>query len=165
MLKDIEENLKCNIKGFLNMSPEEISMDFGLSLHQAELSKKREYDEPFIIEDDEKLWDKVLKEIEKKGFRHTKGGRFFHITGENDKGKAVEILTAIYKKGNPHLKTIGLGDSSNDRPLLENVDFPALVQKFDGTHDPNVDVKGVTKINGIGPVGWKNYIMDYLKKD
>lgn len=162
VLKDIRTKLKCDIRGFCDMKPEEISSLCGLSLNEALLSKEREFDESFIIKEDNKLQNKVLAEIKTRGYQYTKGGRFFHITGENDKGKAVEILTDLYKKKYSHIITIGLGDSFNDKPLLGRVDIPVLLQKPDGTHDPDVDVKGLIKVDGIGPKGWGDYIVSYL---
>lgn len=162
VLDDIKTKLNCDIKGFFDMKPEEISSVCGLSFNEALLSKKREFDEAFVIKGDNRLQNKVLEEIKRRGYQYTKGGRFFHITGENDKGKAVEILKALYEKKYSHIITIGLGDSFNDKPLLEGVDIAVLVKKPGGTHDPEIDIKGLIKVEGIGPKGWRDYIVSYL---
>lgn len=163
VFKDIKKKLGFDIKGFSDMSPEEVSDICGLTLDEALLAKKREYDEPFVIDEDESLYQSVFQEIETRGYHYTRGGRFFHLTGKNDKGKAVEILTSLYRKEYSHIRTIGIGDSYNDRELLQEVDVPVLVQKPDGTYDPSVTINGLIKASGIGPKGWNNYLMDYLK--
>lgn len=163
VFKDIKKELGLPIKGFADMNPEEVSDICGFSLDEALLAMKREYDEPFVIDGDESLYQDLFQEIKTRGFHYTKGGRFFHLTGKNDKGKAVKILTALYKKEYLHVRTIGIGDSYNDRELLQEVDIPVLVQKPDGTYDPSVTINGLIKASGIGPEGWNNYLMNFLK--
>ena len=48
-LQEIREELKWNIKGFSDMSIEEISQLTGLDLETSRLAAMREYDEPFFI--------------------------------------------------------------------------------------------------------------------
>ena len=96
----------------------------------------------------------------------TTGGKLFHLTGGNDKGKAVKLLTQIYRSnwGND-LLTIGLGDSSNDLSLLESVDIPVLVRKEDNSYEQNIiDKLEVYKAQGIGPRGWNQAILDLIEK-
>ncbi|RLI88969.1 MAG: mannosyl-3-phosphoglycerate phosphatase, partial [Candidatus Altiarchaeales archaeon] len=39
----------------------------------------------------------ALELIRAHNLNYTKGGRYYHILGDNDKGKAVGILTEIYR--------------------------------------------------------------------
>ena len=48
---------------------------------------------------------------------------------DNDKGKAVRALKELYSEKFLEIKTIGLGDSLNDLPMLEAVDVPVLVKR------------------------------------
>ena len=161
-LKEVEEEGKgrFKIRGFGDMSAEEIALDSGLSLKEAELSKMREYDEAFKIIVGEK--ERIREKIEEKGLHFTIGTRYFHIIGANDKGKAVEILNALYKKKYPDIKTVGLGDSLNDLSMLHSVDIPVLVAKPGGRHE---DIEGDRRIRneeGVGPIGWRNAIEDII---
>lgn len=149
----------CKIIGFGDMSVEEISKDCGLDLTSAELAKEREYDEAFRMEGNE---GEVLRLIEEEGLRYTKGGRYYHIMGDSDKGKAVHMLTKLYRKKVPEVKTIGLGDSLNDLPMLETVDIPILVKKPDDKHDPNIKSPNILKADGIGPFGWRKAIEEIV---
>ncbi len=54
------------------------------------------------------------------------------------------------------------GDSINDAPLLAMVDHPILVQKPDGTYDPDLHLTGMIRAPGIGPVGWNEAVLDLL---
>ena len=155
-LEKIRKETGYKILGFGDMSAEELARDCGLSLREAELAKQREYDEAFRILDG--VAAEVLRRIEEAGLNHTRGGRYFHIMGNNDKGKAVRILTDLYAKKFGKVQTIGIGDSLNDLPMLEAVDVPVLVKKPDGTYDSDVVVrlKGrLVKADGIGPEGWR----------
>ncbi len=74
---------RCRVRGFSDMSVEEVSFHTGMSMEQAFLAKRREYDEPFIILDPR--CERLYERIEAHGRQWTRGGRFHHITGVNDK--------------------------------------------------------------------------------
>ena len=61
-------------------------------------------------------------------------------------------------------ETVGIGDSLNDLPLLLTVDHPVLVQKPDGSYDPDIDLPGLIRAPGIGPVGWNHAVLELLKQ-
>ena len=161
---------KSNLKavGFGDLTTEEISSLLNLSKAEANLAKEREYDEPFYLLEKTR-GEKIRlaeKEFNKNGLSLTTGGRLFHLTGNNDKGKAVKLLAQIYKNnwGND-LLTIGLGDSSNDLPLLESVDMPVLVRKKSSSYEQQILNKlKVYKASGIGPQGWNQAILDLIEK-
>lgn len=158
-LKSISEEKGIQIIGFSDMSVSEIASLTGLDEATAKLAMERDHSEPFIIAEDEKYSATIEDEINLKGYRHTKGGRFHHILGDNDKGKAVMILSNIYRLEFGEIKTVGLGDSLNDLPMLEAVDTPILVQKPGGNYDPNIKLPNLTCADGIGPSGWNSSIL------
>ena len=95
-------------------------------MHLARLAKKRQYDEPFkIVKGNEK---EVLRAITDEGPSYTKG-RYFHVLGNCDKGKASLVLKQLYLQTFSELMTIGVRDSPNDRSMLKVVDKPVLVRK------------------------------------
>jgi len=161
-LREIKKASGCEILGFGDMSVEEISKDSGLDLKAAELAKRREYDEPFKIVGTEKQIDKALELIRAHNLNYTKGGRYYHILGDNDKGKAVGILTEIYRSKDSGIKTIGLGDSYNDIPMLRNVDIPVLIKRLDNTA---IEFKGAIKSTLIGPDGWNEVILKLISEN
>lgn len=125
-LQEIRKLSKCEIIGFGDMSVEEIAKDCGLSVKLAELAKKREYDEPFKIINGKE--EDVINAIMKCGLNYTKGDKYYHLMGNNDKGKAVKILKELYKNRFREIKTIALGNSENDLPMLKVVDVPIFVK-------------------------------------
>ncbi len=162
VISELQERLPGQIRAFGDMTIDELIELTGLSRWQAALSRKREYDEPFVLTDTSSL-ESIKEAAEAAGLKITQGGRFFHLTGDNDKGKAVRLLRTIYAKADGRsLKTIGLGDSLNDLPLLENVDFPVLVQKPGGRHDPSIRLSHLIRAPGEGPDGWRAAVLDLL---
>lgn len=147
-----------NILGFNDMTDEELAADTGLSLSKARLAKKREYDEAFKLINPA-LEEKVKQAIVGSGLNCTKGGRYWHIMGNNDKGRAVQLLTGFYRKAYSELLTIGLGDSQNDFSMLDNVDTPYIMKRKDGSYA----IDRYNKSPGIGPAGWNRTITGLLK--
>lgn len=152
------------IKGFGDMSPEEIAGLTGLGSREAAMAKERHFDEPFIFEGEEADIPQLLAAILSKGFRYTQGV-FYHILGDSDKGKAVSILEDLYRKAFGEMVTIGLGDSPNDIPMLEQVDYPVIVQKPSGEYDQRIQIPNLMKTEGAGPEGWNNAILSLVKED
>jgi mannosyl-3-phosphoglycerate phosphatase len=165
VLKDIARVLGTEIKGFGDMSIEEVAERTGLTYQEAGLAKLREYDEPFVLMNDT-LFDVVCREATTRGVACTKGGRFYHLLGRSNKGTACRFLIDGYRRqlepASVRLCTIGIGDSANDLPLLAAVDQPILVQRPDGSYDSTVQLPRLIYAPGIGPTGWNTAILNVL---
>lgn len=162
ILKSISGETGIGIKGLSDMSVSEIMEHTGLDEESAKLAGNRDYSEPFIVYGDENDVETVITQIHKRGYNHTRGGRFHHILGGNDKGKAVRILTGLFERDGGKFKTVALGDSLNDLPMLEAVDLPVLVQKPDGKYDSQIKLENITYADGAGPYGWNSAILKLL---
>ncbi len=150
----------CRLLGFSDMTAQQVAEACGMSVEAADLAKKRDYDEPFLIRDIDRT-DRLLTAIKKRGFHWTRGGRFHHIIGENDKAKAVELLVRLYRELDPELVTIGLGDGPNDVSFLLKVDLPILIRT------PLVDqlraaVPRARVTQYPGPRGWNEAVVKAL---
>ena len=168
VLKQIEDVVETPLQGFGDLSVEAIMQVTGLSHAEAILAKQREYDEPYLLQGPQALIEEVCRQIVTRGLRWTKGGRLFHLMGDNDKGEAASVLLRCYYRqqrirGQVELiETVGIGDSINDAPLLAMVDYPILVQKPDGSYDPDIHLSGMIRAPGIGPVGWNEAVLELL---
>ena len=169
VLKQIEEAVDTPLIGFGDLSIDEIMELTGLPREAAIRAKLREYDEPYLVQGPDTIATEVCRQIITRGLQWAKGGRFFHLTGLNNKGQAALALLHCYKRqwnldGSPDaVETVGIGDSLNDLPLLLAVDHPVLVQKPDGSYDHEIDVPQLIHAPGIGPVGWNHAILKLLK--
>jgi predicted mannosyl-3-phosphoglycerate phosphatase (HAD superfamily) len=128
--------------GFGDLTAKQIVYFTGLKRSEANLARRREFDEPFLIDGDLELqfykanrektrkgekqrsafnheqkvkyfslqsekpvltrdFKKTLPEVKKEAKRYrlkiTEGGRFYHLTGHNDKGRAVRLLRKLYQ--------------------------------------------------------------------
>jgi mannosyl-3-phosphoglycerate phosphatase len=151
------------LRGFGDLTPKEVADFCGLSLSQATLAKKRDYDEPFILED-ESLEDALEEIAIRSHLQINRGGRFYHLIGNSDKGKAVLQLRDLYGQKSTNLKTVALGDSLNDLPMLKAVDYPILVKKPDGSYDPSVKLDNLILAPGSGPKGWCRALLKLLNE-
>ena len=150
-------------RGFGDMSVEEVAGRAGLSLQEALLAKQREFDEPFVFLEKEAGIQRFLKAITDEGFKWTRGA-FYHILGDNDKGRAARLLKGYYEKEYGRVSVIAIGDGLNDLPLLEEADFPVLVRKKDGSYESAVGLTSLMRAEGIGPEGWKEAIFALSSK-
>jgi mannosyl-3-phosphoglycerate phosphatase len=157
----IQAQFPGKIKGFGDMKAEEIATLCELSLIKAQSAKHREYDEPFILED-ENLLSEVREIAKHAGLQITRGGRFYHLMGANDKGKAVLHLMEMYRHKFITLRSVAFGDSLNDLPMLAAVDIPVLLPKPDGRYDPSVILDGLFFAKDAGPSGWGDAVLKII---
>lgn len=150
-LDGIRKRSGRQIRGFGDMTVEEVAGLTGLTPAEARLAKIREFDEPFIMEGGSR--EEARRLVEESGYLFT-SGRFFHITGHSDKGKAIEILSTFYRSVYGKIATVGVGNSANDIPMLKMVDYPVLVMNEDGRYEDVDGLPGLIKAHGIGPEGW-----------
>lgn len=165
-LKAIAQTLGRPLKGFGDLSVEQVQQLTGLSADDAHRAKMREFTEPFLTPKNVSPED-LTGAVEEMGFKVVVGDRFSHlIGGEAGKGRAVHLLTELYRPtfppGEP-IVTIGLGNSPNDLDMLENVDCPVVLPGPSGPH-PQLATKGWTVAPHPAPEGWAE-AMDQLLAD
>ncbi|HUX62382.1 HAD-IIB family hydrolase [Sulfuricella sp.] len=158
----LRERLGASVRGFADMTAEEVAELTGLSCDDAVLSKQRDFDEPFVFDGAPDA--RFLQAIEDAGLHWTQG-RVFHIMGKHDKGLAVKTLKALYEREYGEIFSIGLGDSLNDLPLLQAVDRPVLIRHEDGSFDSRIAIAGLMKTQSPGPQGWNEAVLQLLAGD
>ena len=152
------------IRGFGDMSVEEISQRTGLTTEKASLAKTREFTEPFVMEHEKEL-HALERTARRKGLMITKGGRFFHCMGfGNDKGVAVtRVKEILSRRWQEIVLSMGFGDSPNDFPMLRQVNIPVIIPHGDGTYE-NIDLPGLIKARFHGSRGWNDTVLKILSK-
>ncbi len=159
ILRETRENNSMAIYGFGDMNAAQIAELTGLDMAQARLAKKREYEETLNLTGSEPEIRLTLSKIEKSGLKWSRGGRFYSVTGGNNKGTATRILIGLFNQKLGRIKTIGVGDSLNDVSMLAEVDVPVLVQKPGGYWE-KMEVPNLYRIDGVGPQGWVKAIAE-----
>lgn len=159
-LERASQSSQCRVRGFHEMTVEEVSKRCQLPAEQAVLATHREYDEPFLILDLHRT-DALVAAIEAQGKRWTRGGRFWHILGANDKALAVKALSEPFEQAYGPVLTIGLGDGLNDVPFLNVVAAPILIRS---SHSAELTsrVPGVLVTDRPGPAGWNDALLSLI---
>jgi mannosyl-3-phosphoglycerate phosphatase len=164
-MAEIRQRFRGGVRGFHDMTPEEIARETGLSIEMAKLAKGREFDEPFRLEGDLPSGVEDLDAIAAaRGLRLSRGGRFWHLHGDTDKGRAVDLVASLYEELWGTVKTIGAGDSAMDLSLLVAVDIGVIVAKPDGGYDPVLMERVQTPVlsERSGPEGWSRGVLRAL---
>lgn len=155
----LRQQLGARVRGFTDMDVAEVAALTGLDLNEAALARQRDFDEPFVF--DGKPDAAFLASIKEAGLNWTQG-RIFHVMGAHDKGRAVRLLKALYKLERGITLSMGLGDSLNDLPMLQAVDYPVLVKREDGQPDAGLQVKGWVTTRSAGPQGWNEAVLELM---
>ncbi len=152
------------MRGFSEMTIDEIAACTGLPPEEAALAARREYSEPFMFSDTSAQFSLLTNLLQEKGLTITRGGRFYHMIGQNDKGTAVQILTRVYANTYPDKKiwTAGLGDSANDIPMLRHVDMPVVIRKKTGEWERVQEIETIIYSDKAGPSGWAEMVRKIL---
>ena len=163
VLRQIRNELGWNIRGFSDMTIEEISSLTGLDYDSSCLAANRDFDEPFIVLDQKSLDRKTLfKSAERRGLTITEGGRFFHLKGKSDKGLAMKRVVSWYQQLYGKVFTIALGDSPNDFSMLERADYPVLIRSACNYPGLKTNIPRLIETHETGPRGWNETITDIL---
>jgi len=146
------------VRALSHMDPAQIAELTGLTISQAEGARNREFGETFILDDPGFPESELFAAVHAVGLRLTKGGRFYHLLGENDKGRATEWLIRLFRMKDPDIVTAACGDAPNDEPMLAAVDRAFLVAGPDGNHR-SMELPGLTRIPQPGPAGFNQAIL------
>ncbi|SFU43132.1 HAD-IIB family hydrolase [Halomonas korlensis] len=148
------ERLDASFSTMSEMTLEQVMELTGLTEPEARLARLREGSEPLIWEDEDAMLVRLREGLRGDGLRIVQGGRFWHVTGECDKGSAVGWLIERFEslRGH-HPLTLALGDGPNDVAMLERVDQAVLIR---GGHDLEVspDQPALYRSKASGPAGW-----------
>lgn len=150
------------VKGFGDMSVDEIMQLTGLGREDALLAAKRDFTEPFVFLSEPRL-QRLQEEVSGSGLTITRGGRFHHLMAAGqDKGRAVAETTRLFRIGRRNnILTVGLGDAPNDYSMLRVVDIPVLLPGPDGSY-ADMEVPGLRRAPFPGSRGWGIIVADIL---
>lgn len=163
-LQDLARQTEVEVRGFHHMTDEEVAERTGLSLKEAHQARRRETGEPFLFPNatprEIRSFSRVVHD---SGYTLQRGGRFWHISANCDKGLALSTVISYYRAvWRTPIRTIALGDSGNDLPMLQLVDEPILMPKPDGSFDKEITsaLPRVYRCPQQGPAGWAKAVLD-----
>jgi mannosyl-3-phosphoglycerate phosphatase family protein len=164
-LREVAAEARVQYVGFSDMTVGDVAEECGLPVLDAQLAKLREFDEPFrLLDPDPTLRSRFLKALHRRGLKAVSGGRFDHVTGDADKGKAVVALRTLIPDRIGPVVLAGLGDDFNDVSMLREVDLPVIVRSdlngAAGRMLRKVPTAHVT--DACGPAGWAEAVTSLL---
>jgi mannosyl-3-phosphoglycerate phosphatase len=166
-LQTVALHVGVEVRGFHHMTDQEIAERTGLSVKDAHQARQRETGEPFLLVDarqrEIRAFSRLAHEI---GYTVQRGGRFWHISANCDKGLALSTVVSFYRAAwRTPIRTIALGNSANDLPMLQVVDQPILMPQPDGSFDAEVTaaLPHVVRFPGAGPEGWAKAVLEAIE--
>jgi mannosyl-3-phosphoglycerate phosphatase len=164
-LREISAELGAGLRGFGDLSREELTEHSGLSGDDLENALAREYDEPFLpaqpLTGGQKA--KLAQLARARWLNVSRGGRFFHLTGPSSKARAAQVLLEAMT---PPLSIIAVGDAPNDLELLQIARHQIVVAQPDGTHSTDLQrsLPNALLTRGIGPAGFSEGVLSVLRE-
>jgi mannosyl-3-phosphoglycerate phosphatase len=152
---------------FANMSNKEIISATGLSAKQAKLAATREYGEPILWLGSDQRKTEFVHAIEKLGVSPLQGGRFLHLSGQCDKGKALVWLKQQFQieRDNQQCISIALGDGQNDIAMLEAADIAVRILSPANAPPTLTRENDVYTSQVYGPNGWTDCLEQIIFND
>lgn len=162
IIHPLREQQGFRFQGFSDFSVQQLCDLTGLAPRDAENALKRGFSEPICWQDSESRWQQFVDAIAAQGLQALRGGRFSHIMGPANKGRAMELVTKLlYPDHRP--ATVALGDSGNDLAMLEVADYPVVIRS---PSHPLLQVercRGVLRVSqDVGPAGWNSCVNEIL---
>lgn len=153
-----------NYKGFKSTTSRDLSKDTGLTLEQAAAAKERQFSEPVAWLDNKEKLNEFSQHLNLFGLNCIQGGRYSHVIGQTNKAKPLLFLKELYEqKYNNSQILISLGDSPNDREMLECADI-AVVIESPSHQDPVLNTHPhLIRSRFQGPMGWNESMLNLLQ--
>lgn len=165
ILEDLRAQLPGSFEDFSSAGVERIEALTGLTRSQAELANQREFSEPLAWHGSEDGLTTLEKAVGAAGGRVYRGGRFYTIAGETDKGKAYRWLRSQYAESNGGVSVhdLCIGDGANDVPFLEDGEAALLIPANDRPLPTLRREQGIMVGAGFGPTAWADGVGRWLK--
>lgn len=157
-LNKLPDKTKNLYRSFHQSNIDEIIEMTGLTKEKAVQSMQRRYTEPIQWQGNDEQREQFYTNIKQQGLALTEGGRFIHIMGHTNKGRATTWLKKYYEEEfKKPINVIALGDGNNDIDMLKAADIAVIVKS--PVHPPpqfNHPHKIIT--TATGPNGWHEAI-------
>lgn len=156
-------------QGFSQLTALQVSQLTGLKLEEATKAKQRDFSEPLHWLGTDQQKQLFIEHLNQLGVKVLQGGRFVHLSGNCDKGQAMQWLLNLYQQNSflPLNKTkyisIALGDSHNDIAMLEQADYAIRIASPHHDLPPLQRTQQMISSQQYGPKGWNETIRMILK--
>ena len=150
---------------FASLDIDSIASLTGLDPAAAQKAATREFGEPVHWLGSEHSRLLFIEALQNNGARVLQGGRFLHVSGDCDKGLALQWLHAQYgsQAAGKQPLSLAIGDSQNDAAMLEAADH-ALIIRSPVHQPPTLSRSDHTLLSEFyGPGGWDQGVRQILQ--
>lgn len=160
-----QQKQQFQFRSFFDLRIDGVMQATGLGRDEASLACDRQSTEPLLWDDTDTALDQFRETIENAGLTLTRGGRFWHVTGQNTKGAAmVEVARRFADKYSPdNIVTAGIGDSPIDQSMLDVADYPIGIPSG-GSLNVQIDEACGIVAPDEGSAGWAKAITTLLER-
>jgi mannosyl-3-phosphoglycerate phosphatase family protein len=150
---------------FASAGVEGIAEMTGLPRAKAALANEREYSEPVQWCGSEAQLTEFLAALAVEGAKVLKGGRFYSVAGDCDKGRALLWLRQQYRLAADAstVYDLAIGDGGNDVPMLEVAHQALQIPAHDRPLPALERQSGVIVGQGYGPGAWAWGVQEWLR--
>lgn len=165
MINKLRPEYSDQFKTFADAGIDGIIAMTGLNVHAAARAARRQYGEPVAWQGNGHLKQAFIDALRDAGANILEGGRFMHVSGDCDKGRALKWLAQVYQNASPDKKicSLAIGDSQNDQAMLEQADHALLIRSPVHALPAINRTENLTISTHTGPRGWAegvNQIID-----
>jgi mannosyl-3-phosphoglycerate phosphatase len=168
ILRSTAECQRIRIRGFSEMSVEEVARETGLSLLEARLAKLREYGECFrVLDPDPAARPRLFKALHTAQVLCTMTDRLYNHAGAAvDHRLGVSLLCRLYRRACGDVVSVGFAQPKYEGNLLQLVDIPIVVRGRDMSIVARVtegsSAAEVVEIDGVG--AWVDTIVELVQE-
>lgn len=153
------------LRGFGDMRTQDVMELSGLDEDAAHRAMQRMGSEPFLWLDDETALARFREIAQDQGLRITRGGRFWHLMGQTSKAEGLKAMRTLYAVDSAErITSVALGDSENDKAMLQSADIAVAIKRPDGSHLDCHGIRQTLLTEQPGPAGWNEAILQILSQ-
>lgn len=154
-LDSLSSEYKSHYKLFSDLSSEQISSLTGLDEAHARRAQTRDFSDPLYWHGSDELLNAFVNDVKALGYEIKIGGRFIHIAKNTDKSAAQQwLVKQISQHFRKPLTVIALGDSDNDKQMLEQADIAIIIHNPSSKKPVKLTHNKARYSQSPAPLGW-----------
>ena len=164
-LAALREQFPDRFVDFATAGIEGIEAMTGLPRASAALANEREYSEPLQWRGNDEELTIFLTALREAGATVLRGGRFYSVGGDCDKGTALVWLRRQYAlaAAASAVYDLAIGDGQNDVPMLEQAHRALLIPAPKRPLPVLQRTQGILVGRGYGPTAWADGVRGWLR--
>lgn len=151
-------------RSFSDLGVDGVTQQTQLPPDRVRPAMQRRGTEPLLWDDGEEELVAFQAELAKNDLTITKGGRFWHVAGQTNKGKAMLRVAQHLSPNDSDVIKVGIGDSPIDQSMLDMADIPIGIPTASGLGVSVHQDRGILA-TVPGAAGWSEAIAKMLSRD